>query len=73
VAAPFNHENPLIAFFAWLAFLFLLFNGAFALALRYFGIKMDSAILTMLVGGPILGAITAVTIPRMGRQKKDRD
>jgi hypothetical protein len=73
VTALHKHENALVAFFFWLVFLLLLFSGVFAVALRYSAIKMDSTILTMVIGGSILGAITAVTIPRVGRQKKDRD
>jgi hypothetical protein len=70
VTALFGHENPLLAFFVWLIFLALLFSIGFFEMLRYFAIKVDSTILTTLVGGPILGALTAVTIPRLGRQKK---
>jgi hypothetical protein len=72
VTAPFKHESPLVVFFSWLILLGLLISVGFRVALPYFGIKMDSTIITMLVGGPILGAITAVTIPRVVRQKKDR-
>jgi hypothetical protein len=69
VTAPFWHDNLLVAFIVWWFFLSLLFIGGFFGLLRVFPVKIDSAIITTLVAGPILGAVTAVTIPRVGRKK----
>jgi hypothetical protein len=69
VTAPFWHDNVFVAFVAWWLFLALLFCGGVFGLLRLFQVKMDSAIITTLVAGPILGAVTAVTIPRVGRKK----
>jgi len=69
VSAPFSDENPLVAFLCWFPFLLVLFGGGLFVALRLFAVKMDSTIVTTLIGGPILGALTAVTIPRIGRRK----
>ena len=68
VTAPFSHENQVVAFLFWLVFLFLLFGGGFWVVLRLFSIKVDSTVITTLIGGPILGALTAVIIPRVGRK-----
>ena len=71
LSALFNHENLLISFIAWYLLLFLLFAMGFHLALRYVpGVKVDSTVITAIVGGPIATAITAVTIPRLSRKKK---
>jgi hypothetical protein len=68
--ALFNHENVLISFLAWYVFLLVLFCAGFYMALRYFpSIVVDSTVITALVGGPIAGAVTAVTIPRFGKKK----
>lgn len=68
VTAPFSHDNPVVAFLCWWSFLLLLFVGGFSGALRLFAIKVDSAVITSIIAGPILGAITAVTIPRFGKR-----
>jgi hypothetical protein len=66
----FNHENLLISFMAWYLFFLLLFGLGFHLALRYAqGIKVDSTVITAIVGGPIATAIAAVTIPRVSKKK----
>jgi hypothetical protein len=70
VTAPFRHENPLVAFLFWFVFLSILFCGGVFGWLRIFQVKIDSTIITTLVAGPILGAVTAVTIPRVGRRKE---
>jgi hypothetical protein len=71
VSGLFNHENLLISFFTWYVLLLLLFSGGFYFALRYIpGVKVDSTVITAAVGGPIATAITAVTIPRVGKKKK---
>lgn len=71
VSALFNHENLLVAFVAWYLLLLLLFLAGFYFALHYVpGVKVDSTVITAIVGGPIATAITAVTIPRVGRKKK---
>lgn len=71
VTAPFGHENPMIAFLCWLVLLFCLFSGGFYLALRFTSLRLDSTILNALIGGPILGAVTAVTIPRISKSRRD--
>jgi|HubBroStandDraft_6_1064221.scaffolds.fasta_scaffold88088_2 hypothetical protein len=68
ITAPFSHDNPIIAFFFWWVFLCLLFIGCFAAAFHLFNLKVDNAVITTVIGGPILGAITAVTIPRVGKK-----
>jgi hypothetical protein len=69
ITAPFSHENSVVAFFSWLVLLFLLFGGGFRLGLRFFAVNVDSTVITTLIAGPILGALTAVTIPRVGKKK----
>lgn len=69
VSAPFGHENLLVAFLSWFVLLFLLFGIGLFEASRLLAIKADSVIITTLISGPILGAVTAVTIPRIGRRK----
>jgi hypothetical protein len=66
----FSHENVLVAFVSWLILMLVLFWGGFYVALRFVPIKMDSTILAALIGGPIATAVTAATIPRLGRAKK---
>lgn len=69
VTAPFSHENVIVAFGCWLVLLFILFDGSLVLAIRHFMIDVDSTLVTALISGPILGAVTAVTIPRIGKKK----
>ena len=71
VTAPFQHDNPMIAFLCWLALLFCLFSCGFYVALRFTSLRFDSTILNALIGGPILGAVTAVTIPRISKSRRD--
>ena len=67
----FNNENLLVAFVAWYLLLLVLFLTGFYLALHYIpGVKVDSTMITAIVGGPIATAITAVTIPRFSKGKK---
>jgi hypothetical protein len=70
VSLLFTHANVLVAFCAWLALMLLLFWGGFYVALRWFSIKMDSTIMTALIGGPVATAVTGATIPRLGKAKK---
>jgi len=66
--ALFRHQNVLVAFFSWLLLLSLLFGLAMFVALRHFQVEADSTTITALISGPILGAVTAVTIPRIGKK-----
>jgi hypothetical protein len=73
VTAPFAHDNVIVAFTAWCTFLVVLFSaGVFGL-LHLFQKPIDDTIISELVAGPILGAITAVTIPRIAKKKPHRD
>ncbi len=73
LSTPFVHENVLIAFCAWYVVTMLLFCGGFEVAFRLVpSMKVDSTIVTAIVGGPIATAVTAVTIPRLARNKKDK-
>src|SRR6266478_3825700 len=63
VSAPFGHENLIVAFLSWFVLLFSLFGVGLFGATRRFAIEVDSVIITTLISGPILGAVTAVTIP----------
>lgn len=72
VSSPFIHENVLVAFCSWLVLMSLLFWGGFFFALRMFPIKIDSTIMTALIGGPVATAVTGATIPRLGKNKKHR-
>lgn len=73
LSVPFTHANVLVAFCAWLILMVVLFWGGFYLALRLFQIKMDSTIMTALIGGPIATAVTGATIPRLGKTKKRQE
>lgn len=68
IMALFRHQNVLLAFASWLLLLSFLFGLAMFIALRHFQVKPDSTIVTALISGPILGAVTAVTIPRIGKR-----
>jgi hypothetical protein len=70
VSLPFTHRNVLVAFCAWLVLMLVLFWGGFYIALRFFPLKMDSTIMTALIGGPVATAVTGATIPRLGKSKK---
>ena len=74
LTAPLVHQNVLVAFCSWYAVTLLLFCGGFYFAFRLVpSIKMDTTIVTAVVGGPIATAVTAVTIPRLSRNKKDKE
>lgn len=74
LSLPFTHENVLIAFCAWYLLLLLLFCGGFYLAFRLVpSMKADTTIIATLIGGPIATAVTAVTIPRLSKGKKQQD
>lgn len=71
LAALFVHHNVLVSFFAWYFLLLLICSSAAWAALRYVAaLKLDSVMVTSLIGVPLLGAITATTIPRIGRDGK---
>jgi hypothetical protein len=70
IGLPFSHRNVLVAFCAWLVLMIVLFWGGFYIALRFFAVRMDSTIMTALIGGPIATAVTGATIPRLGKSKK---
>ena len=69
LTAPFAHDNVLVAFLYWFVFLSLLLSGSVLLWLRILQVKMDTTLLAALLTTTILGALTAVTIPRIGKKK----
>ena len=69
VSAFFTHENVLVCFCAWYIFSAILICFGFWLAsLLIPAFKLDTVILSTIVGGPVAGAITAVTVARLGRR-----
>jgi hypothetical protein len=65
----FLHENVLIGFVAWYVLTLFLVSLAIYLGCRFAGVRFDSVVLSTLVGVPVAGAITAVTIPRLRRER----
>lgn len=67
----FSHQNVLVAFLAWWILMFVLFCGGFYIAFRLVpALKMDTTVVTAMIGGPITTAVAAVTIPRLSHSKK---
>jgi hypothetical protein len=74
LARPFSHENVLYCFLAWYFLSLLLIASGFLLAFHYLpGLKLDTVIVSTVVGGPVAGAITAVTIAKLRRSDQSGD
>jgi hypothetical protein len=70
VSMFFTHDNVLIAFCSWYILMLLVFCVGFYLAFRLVPTtKIDTTIVTALVGGPITTAVAAVTIPRLTKTR----
>jgi hypothetical protein len=66
----FVHENVLVCFVAWYLLSLLLIGSGFWIAFHYVPtLAVDTVIMSTIVGGPVAGAITAVTIARIGRPR----
>jgi hypothetical protein len=68
VSGLFTHKNVLLCFLCWYILALFLVSLGFMFALHHFpNIKVDSTIITALVGGPVAAAVTAVTLPRLSQ------
>ncbi len=68
VGSIFRHENELVCFMAWYVLSLVLILSGFILAIHFEpGLRVDTVVISTVVGGPVAGAITAVTIAKLGR------
>jgi len=69
MTAPFAHSNIFLCFLAWWALTLLLTLGALKTVLHFLpGLTIDSVIVSLIVGGPLACAVSAVAISRARRR-----
>jgi len=65
----FVHQNTIICFGAWYLLSLVLIAAGVKIALHYYPeLKMDTVILSTIIGVPVAGATAAVTLPRLRKQ-----
>lgn len=69
VSGLFSHEKLIVSFLAWYLLSLGLFLLGFRIAFHLFpSLNVDTTIVTTFVAGPIAAAVTAVTVPRLGKR-----
>jgi membrane associated rhomboid family serine protease len=67
----FTRENVLVGFVAWYLLTLCIIGLGLYVAVCLTGMNLDSVVHSAIVGGPVAGAITALTIPRL-RQDREK-
>lgn len=74
VAGAFTHSNVLVGFFCWYVLSLALVYASFRVAfIMVPALRVDSTVVATAVSAPLVVAITAVTIPRMGGGAKIKE